>query len=127
MNPPPTNKLREATGRIIEAVHTEYGGLSMIEKVEGILREVVEEAIANEYAGGAIDQQKACKNHCERAQAMKKKHYPTWVCWDCGTKASGIRGYRGGCSTYHDGVCEVCWKEKAVTQPRDFGYPEFKP
>lgn len=28
-------------------------------------------------------------------------------------------------STYHQGVCDVCGKEKPVTQPRDFFYPDF--
>lgn len=51
--------------------------------------------------------------------------YPSWVCWDCGTKASQVKEHQGGVATYHMGICEVCKESKAVTQPRDFGYPKF--
>lgn len=53
-----------------------------------------------------------------------KNPYPEWVCTDCGLKASG--GYSHSISTYHHGICGVCKKEKPVTQPRDFGTPQFK-
>ena len=51
-------------------------------------------------------------------------NYPTWVCADCGLKASGGRCFE--VSTYHVGKCDVCGQEKPVTEPRDFYYPEFK-
>lgn len=45
--------------------------------------------------------------------------YPDWVCLDCGHKY----GKGGpGASTVHMGVCQVCFKEAAVTEPRDFGH-----
>lgn len=52
-----------------------------------------------------------------------KKPYPMWVCNECAIKAGGVTSR---CSTYHSEKCDVCRKVKAVTQPRDFGYPRFK-
>lgn len=49
------------------------------------------------------------------------KKYPTWVCFDCGTKY----GKPAGVCTTHLGVCDVCGEESSVTEPRDFGYPGF--
>ena len=49
--------------------------------------------------------------------------YPFWVCRECGTKAQRWAGT--AVSTYHQGTCGVCGELKAVTQPRDFGYPVF--
>lgn len=53
-----------------------------------------------------------------------------WVCYDCGKKAlnnfinAGRRQL--SCSTYHNGQCDVCKQDKAVTETRDFGYPKFE-
>lgn len=52
------------------------------------------------------------------------KPYPSWVCYECGIKASKGKSYV--CSTYHDGICDVCGEEKSVTEPRDFFYPDFE-
>ena len=46
--------------------------------------------------------------------------YPDWVCGGCG-QAYG-RGPKTRFSTWHNGVCGVCGKETAVTEPRDFGH-----
>jgi hypothetical protein len=54
----------------------------------------------------------------------KKAEYPSWVCFDCGKKASGGKSF--GLSCWHNGTCGVCGDEKPVTQPRDFFYPDFK-
>lgn len=51
--------------------------------------------------------------------------YPSWVCSDCATKAGG-RLLDPESTTTHTGDCEVCGMPKAVTQPRDYGYPRFK-
>ena len=44
---------------------------------------------------------------------------PVWVCAPCGetwgTKACGI-------ATWHVNQCDVCGKNRAVTEPRDYGY-----
>lgn len=45
--------------------------------------------------------------------------YPSWICGDCG-KEHGQR--ECGLATWHNGLCEVCFEEKAVTEPRDFGH-----
>ena len=53
--------------------------------------------------------------------------YPSWVCWDCGHKAAKEQGKRiNSVSTFHEGDrCGVCGEAKPVTEPRDFGYPNF--
>ena len=52
------------------------------------------------------------------------KEYPSWVCKECGLKASKGQSFRISC--YHRGRCDVCNKVKEVTEPRDFFYPEFE-
>lgn len=54
----------------------------------------------------------------------KLKPYPTWVCLECAYKAGGMFP-QGLISTFHKGKCDVCGKSKAVTEPRDYGYPKF--
>jgi hypothetical protein len=54
----------------------------------------------------------------------KKNEYPTWVFRKCGEKASSGRAF--GISSYHMDECGVCGKHTAVTESRDFFYPEFK-
>ena len=51
--------------------------------------------------------------------------YPVWVCSDCGWNAQPDKSQVFLVSTYHTGTCGVCKKKKAVTEPRDFGYPTF--
>lgn len=52
---------------------------------------------------------------------------PSWVCSECGNKY-GHGMPEGHVCTMHNDVCGVCGKQKAVTQPRDFGYlkPEWR-
>ena len=52
--------------------------------------------------------------------------YPQQVCNDCGNKAQRDKSKIFTVSTYNMGLCDVCGKDKAVTQPRDFGYPHFE-
>ena len=42
-----------------------------------------------------------------------------WICCECGDKYGK---YSAGCSTFHEGICEVCGKRAAITETRDFGY-----
>ena len=53
------------------------------------------------------------------------ENYPRWVCRECGVKASRNVNNILQVSTYHTGICGVCGKEKDVTEPRDFLYPDF--
>ena len=54
---------------------------------------------------------------------MKKlKPYPSLICSDCGKKYGK---YSVGCSSMHKNTCGVCGEIKQVTEPRDWGYPEF--
>ena len=46
---------------------------------------------------------------------MKKIH---WICYECGERY-GRRGC--GVATWHEDVCDICEKKRAVTEPRDFG------
>lgn len=69
----------------------------------------------------------------------KKKEYPHWVCDGCGVRANRLTQQKKlgadfdalkfkrkfDYSTYHKGVCEVCGEETAVTEARDFFYPDF--
>lgn len=48
------------------------------------------------------------------------KQYPDWICIDCGEKHG--KGPGNDCCTMHMGVCGVCGKDAAVTEPRDFGH-----
>jgi ribosomal protein L37AE/L43A len=50
---------------------------------------------------------------------MKTKDYPNWACEECGKKHG--RG-RKSVSTWHYGKCDVCEKNKNVTEVRDFGH-----
>ena len=59
----------------------------------------------------------------ETMKANNLKEYPQWVCTDCGLAANTKRF---DVSTYHHGTCGVCGKQTAVTEPRDFYYPEFE-
>lgn len=57
----------------------------------------------------------------------KLKPYPTWVCIECGANAA-IEQHLPvmKVSTFHEGICGICGKTKAVTEPRDYGYPKFE-
>lgn len=48
----------------------------------------------------------------------KIKDYPSWTCWECGSK-HGKRSPR--IATWHYGKCDVCGENNNVTEPRDFG------
>lgn len=58
-----------------------------------------------------------------------------WVCYDCGTKASRLTYIKKygkepeklcfDVSCYHEDICDVCGKVKAVTSVRDYFYPDF--
>lgn len=61
------------------------------------------------------------------------------VCYECGVEANRLtciakyglkfdeKKFKKSftVSTYHSGVCDICKKEKPVTEPRDFFYPDF--
>jgi len=63
------------------------------------------------------------------------KNYPTKVCSDCGIEANRLTCLKKygaepkqkafTVSTFHKAICDVCGKEKMVTEPRDFFYPDF--
>lgn len=55
---------------------------------------------------------------------MKKKllKYPRRICTSCGL----FYGHKPHWpSTYHMAPCGVCNESKMVTEPRDFGFPDF--
>lgn len=46
------------------------------------------------------------------------EYYVTWICHECGVKY-GKREV--GVATWHPGLCDICGRMRAVTEPRDFG------
>lgn len=55
-------------------------------------------------------------------ESMKNlEPYPHTICHDCGVK----HGKRWTESTWHQGTCPVCHEVKAVTETRDYGYPDI--
>lgn len=54
-----------------------------------------------------------------------KKGYPDWVCHHCGEKHRRAKHPCVFASTFHIGTCDVCEKITSVTEPRDYGYPDF--
>ena len=53
-----------------------------------------------------------------------KNLYPSWVCAECAQKAGG-RFPEGYQATWCEEKCGVCGEVKSVTDPRNFGYPDF--
>ena len=57
------------------------------------------------------------------------------VCSDCGIKANRLTCLKKhgkepdkkafSLSTFHTGICDFCKQEKAVTETRDFFFPDF--
>lgn len=73
--------------------------------------------------------------------AKRKSREVNWICADCGNIARYVtictrrvgapqlnldRVAKGGVATFHDGVCDLCGRETVVTQPRDFGHPDYR-
>jgi len=57
----------------------------------------------------------------------KEIDYPSWVCYDCARNAGYVcQGMQMQLSTYHMGICDVCNEEKALSEPRNYGYPRFR-
>jgi len=50
--------------------------------------------------------------------------YPLLICFDCGNKAQPDKRKINSIATYHESTCDVCGEKKAVTQTRDYGYPD---
>lgn len=47
-------------------------------------------------------------------------NYPSWICHECGMKHGN--GKRSPVSCWHEGECDICKRETAVTEPRDYGH-----
>ena len=50
------------------------------------------------------------------------REYPIWICHKCGNKYGKPRDT---IATWHKGKCDVCGKKTMVTEPRDYGTPDF--
>jgi hypothetical protein len=46
-----------------------------------------------------------------------------WICGMCGFRYG--KTYRNHIATYHQDKCDYCGRVAAVTEPRDYGYPEL--
>jgi len=68
-----------------------------------------------------------CKQ--DRLEGPKVKvtndNYPVWSCGDCASEAGG-QWPKGHLGTFHSNYCPVCGNKRAVTSPRDWGYPKYK-
>jgi len=62
--------------------------------------------------------------HTNPTDDIMDKPYPSWVCAECAHEARG-RFSQLNTSTMHEGTCGVCGQAKTVTEPRDYGYPDF--
>lgn len=51
------------------------------------------------------------------------KDYPSWICSFCGETHG--KTTKDQVATFHIGICGWCGNERAVTEPRDYGYPKF--
>lgn len=59
--------------------------------------------------------------------------YPNWICWDCGQRLAPKFTRHAHLATWHepdstdpDDKCGFCGTtEEALTEPRDFGHPEY--
>jgi len=60
---------------------------------------------------------KQAENNCSE--------YPQWVCGVCATDNGG-KWSEGHVAAFHGGICGWCNQTRAVTQPRDYGYPAYK-
>jgi len=61
----------------------------------------------------------------EKSKMSGNRPYPSSVCYDCAMKAGG-KTDATSTSTMHRGTCGVCHKPAIVTEPRDYGYPQFR-
>ncbi len=52
--------------------------------------------------------------------------YPDVVCYECARKAGIKRDENYIVACYYRGICDVCKEIKSVTEPRDYGYPDFE-
>jgi hypothetical protein len=49
---------------------------------------------------------------------MEKKKLITWICDECGDKYCRRPA---SVATWHEDICDICGRKRAVTEPRDFG------
>lgn len=52
-------------------------------------------------------------------------HYPAWICTDCAVKNKG-KFPKGHIATWHIEECGWCHENKAVTEPKDYGFPRYE-
>lgn len=52
------------------------------------------------------------------------REYIPYACADCMEEAGGRQRVRS--PAWHVDTCPCCGRRKALTEPRDFGYPELK-
>jgi len=59
---------------------------------------------------------------------MELRPYPIWCCIECATDQLEKEGrtFSRLICTFHQGICGVCFEERVITEPRDFGYPQWE-
>jgi hypothetical protein len=63
-------------------------------------------------------------NNLTKDDLDNQKYYPAWICSECGGKHG--KWPDGHIATFHIDICGWCNCEVSCTEPRDFGYPEYK-
>ncbi len=92
---------------------------------KGSSRRGSDKASAERYAAGwdRSFAAKCCKP--KKVATVCRPKYPPWTCSECATAAGGrLRNPAG--TTWHVGYCPVCDRRRALTEPRDYGWPDFK-
>jgi hypothetical protein len=54
----------------------------------------------------------------------EQQSYPRWCCERCGLASGGDAPSER--AEWRMDTCEICGSKKWVTNPRDFGYPDFR-
>ena len=71
-------------------------------------------------------EQSVCQDHVAYKKRHTDKHgynVGDWICDDCAKTLGATKRIEISC--YHMDTCDYCDETKAVTEPRDWGYPEL--
>lgn len=112
-------------GRHLSALQEDAIHKSLVNSLDGIINDdqyyddLIKDHVRDTMQKKETQVNTACsvKNVCH--------DYPDWICTFC-AKENGGKWPDGHIGTFHNGVCGWCGEEVQVTEPRDWGYPNFK-